>query len=74
MPQKKSDEKNQEAELKMASMEIHHHKERSSWVALVFIFVGLLLLLRNYGYLEVDLGKLWPVVIILIGLSMLLKK
>lgn len=37
----------------------------------VLIALGLLLLLNNLGWLPVDLWKLWPLVLILIGLEML---
>lgn len=44
------------------------------WWALFIIIAGFFFLLNNYGLLEIDLEKLWPVVLIIFGLAIILRK
>lgn len=45
------------------------------WWAILIIILGFFFLLNNYGLLEpLDLERLWPVVLIIFGLAILLKK
>ncbi len=44
------------------------------WWALFIIIAGFLFLLNNYGLLEVDLEKLWPLALIIFGLAIILRK
>lgn len=42
---------------------------------LIIILIGTLFLLRNVGFLfDMDWGLLWPLIVILVGLSMLNKE
>lgn len=38
----------------------------------MFLLVGLLALLQNYGYQIVDLERFWPIFLVMIGLWMML--
>lgn len=51
-------------------------KENSKfWWALIIIVVGFLFLLNNFGLLEpLELDKLWPLVLIIFGLAIILRK
>lgn len=45
------------------------------WWALIIIVLGFFFLLNNYGLLEpIDFEKLWPVILIIFGLAILLRK
>lgn len=44
------------------------------WVAVVLILTGIVFLLNNFGLFYIDVGKLWPVWIILVGLLLILKE
>lgn len=44
------------------------------WWALFIIIAGFFFLLNNYGLLEVDLEKLWPLALIIFGLIIILRK
>lgn len=56
-----------------------HHRGFSVWrmgIGLLVVLLGLQLLAMNYGWdwaVNFDLGRLWPAIIILIGISMLSK-
>ncbi|PIR89147.1 MAG: hypothetical protein COU07_02865 [Candidatus Harrisonbacteria bacterium CG10_big_fil_rev_8_21_14_0_10_40_38] len=60
--------------------EIHHHYSKDStnfgkiFLGLAIVTIGLLLLGRNFGFLpndfSVEIGDLWPFLIIVAGLSM----
>ena len=39
----------------------------------LFLIVGILLLLSNYGILTTDLIKLWPIVFVILGIKKLMK-
>ena len=41
---------------------------------LILIAIGLLFLLNNFGLLPIDLWKLWPLILILIGLELILAR
>jgi len=44
------------------------------WWALAIIITGFFLLMNNYGLLDIDFEKLWPLALILFGLAILLRK
>ena len=45
------------------------------WWAIIIIFLGFFFLMNNYGLLEpLDLEKLWPIVLIIFGLAIILRK
>lgn len=54
----------------------NNRKENSKfWWAIILIAVGFTFLLNNYGVLApMELEKLWPVVLILFGLAIILRK
>ena len=44
------------------------------WWGLFIIIAGFFFLLNNYGLLEIDLEKLWPLALIIFGLAIILRK
>lgn len=44
-----------------------------SWGALLIIILGLIFLLDNFGY-NLNLGKLWPILLIFLGFTLLMRK
>jgi hypothetical protein len=40
-------------------------------IAIILVLVGGLLLLKNFGYLNEDIVKFWPAVLMILGLVML---
>lgn len=36
------------------------------------IVLGVIFLLNNYGFSYIDIGKLWPVILIIVGLGVVL--
>lgn len=45
------------------------------WWAIIIIVVGFLFLMRNYGLLSgIELDKLWPLILIVFGLAIILRK
>ena len=40
----------------------------------ILIVLGVVFLLNNYGYTEIDIGKLWPLFLIIPGIFMILGK
>jgi hypothetical protein len=51
-----------------------HNYSRILWGA-VFIVIGVLFLADNFGWLDMEISfhKLWPLFLIVVGLSMLLR-
>lgn len=46
-----------------------------SWWAFLIVFLGVIFLLNNYGYYNFsEIGRLWPIILIIFGLSLLLRK
>jgi hypothetical protein len=45
------------------------------WWALIIILLGFMFLLNNFGLLEpLELNKLWPLILIIFGLAIILRK
>ncbi|MBI2443070.1 MAG: PspC domain-containing protein [Candidatus Levybacteria bacterium] len=57
-----------------ASMRIDDQQSYRPWGAIILIAVGLIIILNNFGYYDIDLGKLWPIVLILLGILLLRRK
>lgn len=52
-----------------------HHDDSRMWWAILIILVGFYFLFRNFGIFdELDLGKFWPVILIILGLSFFLRR
>jgi len=80
---KNFEQKNREGESKEKIIkEIHHHHYHGGnftpgkiFVGLLVVIIGLVFLARNAGWIRTDLylsfWKLWPIILILIGLSMI---
>jgi len=50
-------------------------KDSKNIGAIILVCIGFLFLLSNFGYFEMyQLGRLWPVILIAIGLMMLYRK
>lgn len=46
-----------------------------SWWAFLIVMLGIVFLLNNYGYYNFsELGRLWPIILIIFGLNLLLRK
>jgi hypothetical protein len=41
---------------------------------IILLSLGIIFLLNNYGYMNFDIGKLWPIFLIIPGLFMILGK
>ena len=56
-------------------MESDSEKRNSPWrgklPGVVLVFLGLGFLLNNYGFTSFDIGKLWPVLLIVPGVLLL---
>jgi len=49
-------------------------RERRLWFGAVLIIVGLLFLISNLGLLWwLDLGRIWPLIIVIIGIALLFR-
>ena len=60
----------QKEEVDMTDFTKHHTGNKIFW-GLVLIVLGGLILLRNFGYLEYDIVRFWPVLLILWGIKKL---
>jgi phage shock protein C len=40
---------------------------------IILVFLGVVFLLSNYGIVSADIGKLWPVILVIVGIGMLYK-
>ncbi|MGB8657861.1 MAG: DUF5668 domain-containing protein [Candidatus Zixiibacteriota bacterium] len=49
-----------------------HGKSGKIFWGLVLVVAGVLILLRNFGYLEYDIVRFWPVLLILWGIKKLI--
>ncbi len=53
----------------------HHHQGGNLWLALIFIIVGFLLLLQNFGLVSPtvwsEIAKFWPLIVVMLGLEMI---
>jgi hypothetical protein len=56
----------------LCEFEKHRKGSRIFW-ALVLIVIGVLILLHNLGYLEHDIIRFWPVLVILWGIKKLIE-
>ncbi len=45
-----------------------------SWWALLLIFLGIIFIFDNFGFYHVDLEKLWPIFLILLGVLILKRR
>ncbi len=75
----KNKEKEQEHDLlKMLLEDINSHHYGNILFGLTVVFVGFYLLGRNFGFipagLDVEIIRLWPVLIIFVGISILIPK
>jgi hypothetical protein len=61
----------QKEEVDMSDFGKHHTSNKIFW-GLVLIVLGGLILLRNFGYLEYDIVRFWPVLLILWGIKKLI--
>lgn len=53
---------------------VQNTNNRSLW-AFIIVILGVAFLLNNYGYYDFsELGRLWPVILIIFGLSLILRK
>lgn len=49
--------------------------QRKNWLAVIVILLGTVFLLDNFGFGSFfDIGKLWPIILIVLGLSIILRK
>lgn len=39
-------------------------------MAIIFVIAGILFLLKEFGIINTDIGRFWPVILIVIGLVM----
>ncbi len=47
----------------------------SPWLGFFIVIIGMLFLLNSYGYLDLsEGGKLWPIILIIFGIFILLRK
>jgi phage shock protein C len=44
------------------------------WWAILIIIIGFFFLMNNYGLLDIDFEKLWPLVLIILGMAIILRK
>ncbi|MDP3941228.1 MAG: PspC domain-containing protein [bacterium] len=56
------------------SMKIENQSKNRSWWAIVLILVGVVFVLQNFGIYNLDFGKFWPFLLILLGLLILRKR
>jgi hypothetical protein len=82
-PPKQTEQPKQEEKDKTTVKEIHHHhyRERSGFnfgrlaIGLILVFIGLIYLIQANGWINMNINfdwwKLWPLIIVIIGLSML---
>ena len=72
---KEDDKKENITDMKKDENNVFNFKENygrnTSFLAFVFIFFGLFLLINNL-FLSISLNKLWPLIIIIIGFSMII--
>ena len=56
----------------------HHDKHGGSIFGILVLFLGVLFLLDNFGYVTTDawqmISKLWPVILILVGIKIFFSK
>lgn len=51
-----------------------NHTSQRSWLAIVVILLGLIFLFNNFGFGSlIDLGRLWPLILVALGVSIILK-
>lgn len=58
----------------VASMKIENGNTNRHLGSIILIFLGLILILKNFGFYNIDLGKLWPVFLILFGVLLLRRR
>lgn len=56
------------------SMKIENRSTNKSWWAILLILFGIILVLQNFGFYNLDFGKLWPFILILLGILILRKR
>lgn len=50
-------------------------QDNRGWIALIVVLIGLVFLFNNYGLGEViNFGKLWPLILVVIGITLFLRK
>lgn len=58
----------------VASMKVEDRGKNRHLGSIILIFLGLILILKNFGFYDVDLGKLWPLLFILLGVLLLRRR
>jgi len=48
-------------------------KKHSLVGGLILLTIGIIFLLRNFGLIPVGIGKLWPLVLVAIGIGLILQ-
>ncbi len=57
-------------EIKTRAEEIGHNQGRQ-WFGILLLSLGVIFLLRNLGFFRIFVGRLWPIVLVIIGIVML---
>lgn len=58
----------------VASMKVEDGSKNRHLGSIILIGLGLLFILNNLGFYNIDLGKLWPIFLILLGILLLRKR
>jgi phage shock protein PspC (stress-responsive transcriptional regulator) len=60
-------------EIKTRAEEIGH-KQGRQWFGILLLSLGVIFLLRNLGFFRIFVGRLWPIVLVIIGIIMLTRE
>jgi phage shock protein C len=51
------------------------HSDNSNFIAMLFVILGVIFLLKNFHLFDIfDVGRLWPLVLVVVGIMLLVKR
>jgi phage shock protein C len=50
------------------------HRQGRQWFGILLLVLGIIILLRNLGFFRIFVGRLWPIVLVIIGIALLARE